>query len=108
MTTRALLAALVAAVALAACRTGRNYDDPGAPRHAGAPRGGDVRAATDTLRVVSFNTAFARRLDAAMAMLDTHTALRGADVVLLQEMTGDATRRVAQALGLHWVYYPAI
>lgn len=57
---------------------------------------------------MSFNIAFARRVDAAIALLSTHPALRDADVVLLQEMTGDATRRVAEALGLHFVYYPAI
>lgn len=97
------------AVALAGCRTGRNYADSGAPRHAGVARAAAAtRAASDTLRVVSFNIAFARHLDAAIALLATHPALRGADVVLLQEMTGDATRRVAEALDLHWVYYPAI
>ena len=57
---------------------------------------------------MSFNIAFARNLDAAIALLATHPALRGADVVLLQEMTGEAARRVARALDLHWVYYPAI
>jgi endonuclease/exonuclease/phosphatase family metal-dependent hydrolase len=58
--------------------------------------------------VVSFNIAFARNVDAAAALLATHPELRGADVVLLQEMTGDATRRIAEALGHWWVYYPAI
>ncbi|MGZ8378604.1 MAG: endonuclease/exonuclease/phosphatase family protein [Gemmatirosa sp.] len=57
---------------------------------------------------MSFNIAFARNVDAAAALLASHPELRGADVVLLQEMTGDATRRVAESLGLWWVYYPAI
>ncbi|GLC23532.1 endonuclease/exonuclease/phosphatase family protein [Roseisolibacter agri] len=105
----ALLLPLLLTVALAGCRTGRNYADPDATRAAGARAMSDTtRGAPDTLRVVSFNIAFARRLDAAIALLATHPALRGADVVLLQEMTGDATRRVARALDLHWVYYPAI
>ncbi len=34
--------------------------------------------------------------------------LAGADVVLLQEMTAQATARVASALGMGFVYYPAI
>lgn len=103
------LLALLSLGALAACRTGRNYEHPGAPRYAGAPpAAAGARAAADTLRIVSFNIAFARRVDAAIALLSTHPALRDADVVLLQEMTGDATRRVAEALGLWYVYYPAI
>jgi endonuclease/exonuclease/phosphatase family metal-dependent hydrolase len=34
--------------------------------------------------------------------------LRGADVLLLQEMHEESTRRIAAALGLGYVYYPAI
>jgi len=112
VTLRGRAALVLLAAALAGCRTGRNYDAPHVVRHAGAARDGDARtmerATPDALRVVSFNIAFARRVDAAIALLSTHPALRGADVVLLQEMTGEATRRVAEALRLHYVYYPAI
>jgi endonuclease/exonuclease/phosphatase family metal-dependent hydrolase len=58
--------------------------------------------------VVSFNIEFALQVDSAIAVLTSDPALRGADVLLLQEMNGEATRRVAEALGLWYVYYPAI
>jgi endonuclease/exonuclease/phosphatase family metal-dependent hydrolase len=58
--------------------------------------------------VVSFNIEFALRVDSAIALLASDPALRDADVLLLQEMNEEATRRVAEALGMRYVYYPAI
>jgi endonuclease/exonuclease/phosphatase family metal-dependent hydrolase len=58
--------------------------------------------------VVSFNIAFAREVDSAIALLTSEPALRGADVILLQEMDEKATARIADALGLGYVYYPAV
>jgi endonuclease/exonuclease/phosphatase family metal-dependent hydrolase len=60
------------------------------------------------LRLVSFNIEFSLQVDSAIAVLASHPALRGADVLLLQEMNAEATERIAQALGLWYVYYPAI
>ncbi len=57
-------------------------------------------------RVVSFNVAFARNIDGAIALLTT--TMRCADVVLLQEMDADGARRIANALEMSWVYYPAL
>jgi endonuclease/exonuclease/phosphatase family metal-dependent hydrolase len=95
-------------LAVAACRTGRNYSAPEGPRYAGEPRDGSVAARqTDTLLVVSFNIEFALHVDSALAVLATDPALRDADVLLLQEMNGDATRRVAEGLGMWYVYYPS-
>ena len=110
---RRLTLSLLALPLLAACRTGTNYPAVGGPRHVGglppAARVATTNAATpDTLRVVSFNVAFARRVDDAIAVLTGEPELRGADVVLLQEMTADATRRIADAMRMAWVYYPAI
>jgi len=95
---------------LAACRTGRNYPGANEPRYAGAPPAGPAPASrrADTLRVVTFNVRFAIEVDSAIAVLTSAPALRDADVVLLQEMDGDGTRRVAEALGMAYVYYPAI
>src|SRR6185436_13831874 len=44
----------------------------------------------------------------AIGVLKTHPLLRDADVVLLQEMTAPAAKQAADALGMHYVYYPAI
>jgi endonuclease/exonuclease/phosphatase family metal-dependent hydrolase len=101
---------LVLLLSIAACRTGRNYPQTEGPRYAGAPD--TVPAAShqreDTLHVVSFNIAFARHVDSAMVVLSSDAALRGADIVLLQEMNEDGTRRIAASLGMWYVYYPAI
>jgi endonuclease/exonuclease/phosphatase family metal-dependent hydrolase len=95
---------------LVGCQTGRNYPSIEGPRYAGGPRTQSISElrGTRTLRVVSFNVEFALRVDSAIALLATDPALHGADVILLQEMNEDATRRVAEALGMWYVYYPAI
>lgn len=101
---------LIATSLFAGCRTGRNYPDTEGPRYAGRPAlDRTVRPAKgDTVRVVSFNIAFGLRADSAIALLKSNPSLRDADVILLQEMDAPSTRRVADALGFGYVYYPAI
>jgi endonuclease/exonuclease/phosphatase family metal-dependent hydrolase len=100
---------LLIVVACTGCRTGRNYPDPEGPRYAGGPGGShETPAVTDTLRVASFNIEFSLHVDSAIALLASDPALRNADVLLLQEMSEAASQRIARALGLWYVYYPAI
>ncbi|MEA2723505.1 MAG: hypothetical protein QOH59_1276 [Gemmatimonadales bacterium] len=101
---------LLVLMAAAGCRTGRNYTAPSGPRYAGAPVGSSAghRQTTDTLRVISFNIQFSQQVDSAIRVLATDPALRRADLLLLQEMNEEATTRIAKALGLGYVYYPAI
>ena len=101
---------IVIAAGMGACRTGRDYTSADEPRFAGAPAISRVggRAVTDTLRIVSFNIEFSLRVDSAIALIQSEPALRDADVVALQEMDEEGTRRVAEALGMWYVYYPAI
>jgi endonuclease/exonuclease/phosphatase family metal-dependent hydrolase len=101
---------LLILLALIGCRTGRNYADPEGPRYAGEPPPRSVRqpAGTDTLRLASFNIEFSLHVDSAIALLASDPALRSADVILLQEMNEEATKRIAEALGVWYVYYPAI
>ncbi len=101
---------LLATALMAGCRTGRNYPDTTGPRYAGGPAGGaSVHPAKgDTIHVVSFNIAFGRRADSAIKLFKSDPALRNADLILLQEMDTPSTRRVANALGFWYVYYPAI
>ena len=94
---------------LCACRTGRDYSDAREPRYAGRPTAAHAaRPLPDTLRVVTFNIAFARQIDSALALLGGEAHLRDADILTLQEMDADATRRIADSLGMWYVYYPAI
>src|SRR5262245_18026817 len=103
---RALLGALI--LALAACRTGVNYQDRDLPRYAratpeSAPRG---RESIHALRVASFNVERALRVDTAIQVIQSEPDLRDADIVLLQEMNDAGTQKVATALGMGYVYYP--
>ena len=91
---------------LGACRTGSNYSSPTGPRYAGAIPEQAARRG-DTLRIVSFNIEMAERVDSALVVLTSDSLLRTADFVLLQEMDEPGTRRVADALGMGFVYYPA-
>jgi endonuclease/exonuclease/phosphatase family metal-dependent hydrolase len=98
----------LAALGLIACRGGANYESPLGPRYASAAPS-CARARSDAeLLVVTYNVEFARRIDEAIRVLRDTPELADADVVLLQEMTAEATSRIAGALGMGWVYYPAI
>lgn len=92
------------------CRGGLNYLERDAPRYSQpAPPGPPAaRQRGDTLRIVTFNIAFSRKLDTAIAVLSNDAMLRGADVIFLQEMTARGTQRIAGALQMGYVYYPAI
>ena len=101
---------LVLFLAVIACRTGRNYPASQEPRFAGdrLDTASIVASRPDTLRLASFNIEFSLQVDSAIAVLASSLVLRGADVLLLQEMNEKATARIAAALGLGYVYYPAI
>jgi endonuclease/exonuclease/phosphatase family metal-dependent hydrolase len=82
-----------------------DFTDPVAPRWAGPTSANGVL--TDTLRVVSFNIAYAQNVLGAIQVLGAHLELRQPDVLLLQEMDLRGVRLVAEALKMSYVYYPA-
>jgi endonuclease/exonuclease/phosphatase family metal-dependent hydrolase len=92
---------------VAGCHTGRDYPDASGPRYAGVATSPAARAG-DTLRVVSFNIEFSNEMRRAIRVLQTHERLRDADIILLEEMTAPAAKQAADALGMSYVYYPAI
>jgi endonuclease/exonuclease/phosphatase family metal-dependent hydrolase len=92
---------------LAGCGVGRNYLELEGPRYAAAPADPQPAPPADTLRIASFNIEFAMRVDSALAVLEGDSALKGAHIILLQEMDDAGTRRIAQRLGMWYVYYPA-
>jgi endonuclease/exonuclease/phosphatase family metal-dependent hydrolase len=105
--------------ALGACAHGINYTDPSGPRYSGQPAellapasaiAQAPRAAPPhpgRIRVASFNIAWARKTDEAIALILADTGLAGADLFMLQEMDEASAARVATALGMYHVYYPA-
>ena len=107
MSERLYAFALIAVAMVGGCRTGRDYTDPLSQRYAGGPATTEPRS-TNLLRIVSFNIEFARRIDEAIDLLATDPALRDADLILLQEMDGPGTDRIARALRMRYVFYPAI
>lgn len=102
------LAVTLVLVLLAGCRTGRNYTSPEGPRYAGTPPAASAPEDATRIKVASFNIEFSMQVDSAIVLLANDSALRDASVILLQEMNEHSTRRVAEALGLWYVYYPAI
>jgi endonuclease/exonuclease/phosphatase family metal-dependent hydrolase len=92
------------------CATAKNYLEPTAPRYSfsvSAEAAREPAAAPETIRVVTFNIEYAKRVEAAIRALSTHPDLRGADVIALQEMDAPGVERIAQALSLYAIYYPA-
>ena len=62
----------------------------------------------DSLRVVTFNVRYSQQTELAIELLQTSPELRNADIVMLQEMNEDAAAETAAALGMNYVYYPAV
>jgi endonuclease/exonuclease/phosphatase family metal-dependent hydrolase len=58
------------------------------------------------LKVVTFNIRYAIHVDRAIVLLRDREPLRGADIVVLQEMDAPGVDRIARALGDDYVYYP--
>jgi endonuclease/exonuclease/phosphatase family metal-dependent hydrolase len=106
---RLLLAAALllagGAGAASSCAPALNYVDPSRPRYEGRFAAPDPDPA---FRVVTFNVKFSREIDRASRLLREHPELRGADIVALQEMDAEGSERIARALGMDYVYYPAI
>lgn len=101
-----LAAATAALIAASSCTHVENYRAATAPVVRWAPDT-PPPPAPDTLRVVTFNIQFSRKVDAALAEIDADPALRDPDILLLQEMEGGDVRKLARALGMHAVYIPA-
>lgn len=98
-------AGLGVALALLLGCFGHNYLEHD-PRYADAAPPVSPSSA-DTLRIVSFNIAFAQQIDSAIAAIRGTPETRNADVLLLQEMDAPGTERIARALSAGYVYYPA-
>ena len=91
--------------AATSCRHFTNFPADG-PRY-GAPLPPQATTASTALRVVTYNVQWGAHIDRAITVLGTRAPLPGADIVALQEMDPDAVRRIAAALGMGYVYYPA-
>jgi endonuclease/exonuclease/phosphatase family metal-dependent hydrolase len=98
-------AALAAVATASSCAPVLNYVEKDGPRYHGRHAVPDLDPA---FRVVTFNVKFAREIDRAARLLREHDELRDADLVALQEMDAEGTERIARALAMDYVYYPAV
>lgn len=101
------LAGALALLASLGCAQALNLMDPAGPRFAADySAGADSVPADGAVRIVSFNIRFAQEIDRATGIL-RRPPLAGADVIALQEMDEQGVDRIARALHLDYVYYPA-
>jgi len=101
-------AALLATV-LSGCVTAVSYRDPAGPRYCGGlPSDPPEAQWHDTLRIVSFNVEHAARIGDAIAALKSVPETARPDLLLLQEMNAEGADSIAEAMGMGWVYYPAV
>lgn len=108
---RRALAAVLITLAGISCRAMINYPSAAGPRFtASLPAQSDAFdsvAPMPALRVVTFNVKYGRRVERVIYALRSYAPLRGADVIMLQEMDAPSTERIASAMGMAYVYYPA-
>jgi endonuclease/exonuclease/phosphatase family metal-dependent hydrolase len=100
------LGLLAAAGVLAGCAsTPHNYLDPDRPVYQGSY--GASPSPRPERRVVTFNIEYGTNVDQAIEALTSHPALRGADVLLLQEMDAPGVEAIAKALAMNYAYCPS-
>lgn len=107
-----LVVALAAVYLSGACAPATNLVSANQPAFLGHYAGTPVTApawapAAAPLRVVTFNIKESQEIDRAIGVLQSDS-LRGADVVMLQEMNESGVDRIARALHLNYAYYPAV
>lgn len=103
---------VVSALLAIGCGSAINYLDPSGPIYVDRLSPSDSAASArfplqGTIRVVSFNIAFAVHIDRALEVLGESEPLRDFDVLMLQEMDVPGVEKIARELRLHYVYYPS-
>lgn len=99
----------IALALLSACAPVVNFEDPAGPRFGTndrTERTGIGAATPDRITVVTFNIKYGRAIDKAIEVLRA-TPLRSADVISLQEVSAEGVARIARALHMEYVFYPA-
>ncbi len=87
------------------CASVINFMDPAGPEYKGSYAIAPLQDSTD-IRVVSYNIAWAKEVDAAINEMQQFESLHQADIILLQEMDIAGVDRMAKTLGYNYIYYP--
>lgn len=88
------------------CSPVQNYLSPDGPKFLGK-YSKDFPVFNGSIRVVTFNIAFGEKIDQAIYELNEYPELKGADIILLQEMDESGTELISQVLQYNYVYFPA-
>jgi endonuclease/exonuclease/phosphatase family metal-dependent hydrolase len=78
------------------------------PLRFGGPAPVAPTRADASIRVATWNLFFARQVERAIAIIQSDSNLAAADLIALQEADEAAAERMADVLGLGFVYYPAL
>jgi endonuclease/exonuclease/phosphatase family metal-dependent hydrolase len=91
---------------LVSCGPVRNFDEPYEPFYEGnyAVSG---HISGEKIKIVTWNLSFAENLDTAIETLTQVEELKGADILLMQEMDEIGVDLLAKEMGYNYVYYPA-
>ncbi|MBF0479568.1 MAG: endonuclease/exonuclease/phosphatase family protein [Candidatus Omnitrophica bacterium] len=106
-----LYISLICIFALSGCSVKNylfNYSQPNRPRFAQLNTFTPPSEIKDTIKVVSYNIKFSRKIELAIQLLTTDPDLKNADILLLQEMDETGAQTIALALKCNYVYYPAV
>ena len=101
-----LILILLAARLLVVRRALGDYSDPRGPRFEGS-HAGEMEKFDKSLRVVTWNLHHGEKLQQAIDTLEESAELRGAGILLLQEIDAEGVETMAQQLSYNYVYYPA-
>jgi len=85
-----------------------NYTHPHKPRYACLDLSKTPKNQPQTIKVVSYNIKYSKKIQRAIKLLREHHDLKDADIICLQEMTLDAVVEIAQRIKFNYVYYPAV
>lgn len=95
---------------LASCSNAKhiyNYTDRRGPRYCSSLYGENRTPKDTAIKVISYNIELCQNIDQAIKLIAHDAALKGADIICLQEMCLEGTYRMAQELKLHFIYYPS-
>jgi len=97
---------ILSALLLTACRPIHNFLKPDEPIYTGSYA--DAKQVfNEEIKVISWNVKFSEKIDEALAELNNVEKLKGADIILLQEMNEEGVDKIAKSLEYNYVYYPA-
>jgi endonuclease/exonuclease/phosphatase family metal-dependent hydrolase len=96
----------VAALTVSCLPVKQNYTQPEGPKFIGQFSDPPLHF-TGSLKAVSYNIKYSRKIEEAIRELGSFAQLRDMDVLLLQEMDPEGVRAIAEKLRLNYVYYPA-